>query len=95
MLRADIDTSIFNHDAEKALYAQLSAISDDAIALAAKREYTAALSQLASLKEPVDAFFDDVMVMDDDMAVRTNRINLLRQLNQLFLQIADISELQS
>lgn len=56
-------------------------------------EYTAALSGLADLQEPVDRFFDEVMVMDEDEAVRDNRLNLLNELRQLFLQVADISQL--
>ena len=56
-------------------------------------KYTEALKSLASLKEPVDKFFDDVMVMVDDEALRNNRLNLLRELRGLFLQVADISKL--
>jgi glycyl-tRNA synthetase beta chain len=50
---------------------------------------------LAGLRKPVDTFFDDVMVMVDDTRVRDNRIALLNQLHGLFLQVADISRLQS
>jgi glycyl-tRNA synthetase beta chain len=53
--------------------------------------YTEALTSLADLQEPVDRFFDAVMVMDENMAVRNNRLNLLHALRQLFLQVADIS----
>lgn len=55
--------------------------------------YTDALSGLADLQEPVDRFFDEVMVMDEDEAVRNNRLALLFALRQLFLQVADISQL--
>ncbi|NPU90467.1 MAG: glycine--tRNA ligase subunit beta [Gammaproteobacteria bacterium] len=65
--------------------AQLSAVSGD---------YESRLLALAALKEPVDAFFDKVMVNVDDVAVRNNRLALLAQLQQLFLAIADIGELQ-
>ncbi len=65
--------------------AQLSAVSGD---------YESRLLALAALKEPVDAFFDKVMVNVDDAAVRNNRLALLASLQQLFLAIADISELQ-
>lgn len=65
--------------------AQLSAVSGD---------YESRLLALAALKEPVDAFFDKVMVNVDDAAVRNNRLALLAQLQQLFLAIADIGELQ-
>ena len=56
-------------------------------------EYTATLSALAALREPVDRFFDDVMVMDDDKATRNNRLALLRELRALFLHVADLSKL--
>lgn len=54
-------------------------------------KYAEALSSLASLRDPVDAFFDQVMVNTDDEAKRNNRLNLLMQLRQLFLGVADIS----
>ncbi|MCA2465578.1 MULTISPECIES: DALR anticodon-binding domain-containing protein, partial [Vibrio] len=56
--------------------------------------YQEALSKLADLREPVDAFFDNVMVMADDEALKKNRLTLLNNLRNLFLQIADISLLQ-
>ncbi len=57
--------------------------------------YTAALVGLAGLKDPVDRFFDDVLVMAEDEAVKQNRLNLLRQLRNLFLRTADISHLHN
>ena len=59
----------------------------------ARDEYTEALASLAALREPVDAFFDGVMVNADDQALRHNRLNLLKALRDLFLQVADISQL--
>ena len=55
--------------------------------------YEAALSRLAALKEPVDRFFDTVMVMDEDPELRANRLALLDQLKSLFDRIADLSVL--
>ena len=55
-------------------------------------KYTKALKSLASLQVPVDKFFDEVMVMVDDEALRNNRLNLLWELRRLFLQVADISK---
>ena len=63
-------------------------------ALIAKKEYTPALKAMLKMKEPVDLFFDEVMVMSDGMAVRQNRLNLLTALGDLILQIGDISKLQ-
>ncbi|MOA38783.1 Glycine--tRNA ligase beta subunit [compost metagenome] len=60
----------------------------------AEGRYQDALVELADLREPVDAFFDNVMVMAEDEAVRVNRLTLLSKLRELFLQVADISVLQ-
>jgi len=57
-------------------------------------EYTEALRRLASLKKPVDQFFDEVMVMTDENDLRRNRLALLASLSSLFLRIADLSRLQ-
>ena len=58
-------------------------------------DYTGALKSLASLKAPVDAFFDKVMVMADDAALRRNRLALLKRLSDRFLAVADISQLSA
>jgi glycyl-tRNA synthetase beta chain len=71
------------------------ALAEQVPALCSQRDYTAALALLAGLKDSVDGFFESVMVMDEDLAVRTNRLSLLSQLISLFGQIADISELQA
>ncbi|HEM6891023.1 TPA: glycine--tRNA ligase subunit beta [Providencia rettgeri] len=60
----------------------------------AQRNYQEALAELASLRDVVDEFFENVMVMDQDQAVRVNRLTLLSQLRELFLKVADISLLQ-
>lgn len=62
--------------------------------LAQARDYVAILETLAELREDVDAFFDEVMVMAEDPATRRNRLQLLRSLAALFLRVADISRLQ-
>ena len=59
--------------------------------LAAERQYSAALERLATLREPVDRFFDEVLVNAEDAAVRANRYALLARLRGLFLGVADIS----
>jgi glycyl-tRNA synthetase beta chain len=71
----------------------VSGLADSTAAQLEKGAYEAALTELAALREPVDAFFDDVMVNVDDEAVRNNRLNLLRNLRELFLNVADISQL--
>ena len=57
------------------------------------QNYASVLNELAALRDPIDRFFDDVMVMVDDTAVRDNRLALLVQLRALFLNVADISRL--
>ncbi len=59
-----------------------------------KGDYTTALSSLASLRAVVDDFFDEVMVMDEDPALRNNRLALLERLGEMFLRTADLSQLQ-
>lgn len=80
---------------EQAL-AEIVANKAESIApLLAKSDYSATLENLAELRPAVDAFFDNVMVMTDDEAVRNNRLALLSQLRGLFLEVADISLLQN
>lgn len=84
-----LNAALFQQDEERAL-----ADAVQAAASSSKQGYQSRLQALASLKEPVDRFFDKVMVNVDDLAVRNNRLALLASLQQLFLAIADISELQ-
>ncbi|OUR71785.1 glycine--tRNA ligase subunit beta [Methylophaga sp. 41_12_T18] len=90
-----IDDSLLQEEAEKALAAKLAEISITVQPLIAKADYSAVLTQLASMRDTVDGFFDQVMVMADDEAVRQNRLALLNQTRALFLGVADISSLQS
>jgi glycyl-tRNA synthetase beta chain len=66
-------------DAEKALFAELQAITPVVEPLLAAKDYTEALSKLAALRAPIDAFFDGVMVMADDADLKANRLRLLAQ----------------
>jgi glycyl-tRNA synthetase beta chain len=90
-----VDPTLLTDASEIALNQQLMALAEQVPALCSQRDYTAALALLAGLKDSVDGFFESVMVMDEDLAVRTNRLSLLSQLISLFGQIADISELQA
>ena len=87
----EVDPALLQHDAEKQLLNALEALAPQVDALFAAHDFAAALARLASLKEPVDAFFDGVMVMAEDMAVRANRLALLSRLAALFNRVADIS----
>ena len=87
--------NLLTESAEKELANQLKDLSKKIGPLSKSRDYTAILQQLSALKDPVDAFFDHVMVMTDDIKIRQNRLALLNQLRNLFLDVADISQLQS
>lgn len=93
-LAQEIDLALLQEDAEKALAAAVEVMTEALEPAFATGNYQQALSQLAGLREPVDAFFDNVMVMADDEALKKNRLTLLNNLRNLFLQIADISLLQ-
>jgi glycyl-tRNA synthetase beta chain len=84
---------LFEHDAETRLASALGAARDKVEPMLASRSYADVLNALADLREPVDSFFDDVMVMTDDEAIRNNRLALLAELRALFLDVADISRL--
>mgnify|MGYP005811120335 CR=1 FL=1 len=88
-----IDAGLLKLDAERALHAAIEAASHTVPGQIAVGEYTAALTALARLGPAVDAFFDGVMVMDPDPALRANRLALLNALQQLFGGIADLSRL--
>jgi glycyl-tRNA synthetase beta chain len=90
---AAVDESLLSEDAEKKLYESLNKLKQAVEPLFDSGDYETALSQLSSLRDPVDAFFDSVMVMVDDEAVKNNRIALLNTMNQLFLRAADLSRL--
>lgn len=96
---ADIDSTVVVNEAllsepqEIVLYQELTRIEKGHGDAVTARNYSAVLGELASLREPVDAFFDDVMVNADDPAVKTNRLALLARLRGLFLDVADLSGL--
>lgn len=88
-----LDSALLADDAERVLFHAVQAARQDVAPLIARRAYTEAFARLAELRVPVDAFFDDVMVMSDDASLRNNRLALLAELRSLFLDIADISRL--
>ncbi len=89
-----VDSKLLQEAAEKALHKEVEAMAKKVAPLFAKRDYQAALKQLAGLREVVDNFFDQVMVMAEDASIRANRLALLGQLRGLFLEVADLSQLQ-
>jgi glycyl-tRNA synthetase beta chain len=90
----DIDSKLLVESAEKKLFENVHALEADVSVLFDEGKYEPALSQLAGLREPVDTFFDEVMVMSDDIALKNNRLALLDKLGNLFLRAADLSRLQ-
>ena len=80
--------------AEKALAEAVLALRTEVQPLIAQGDYTAVLDKLANLRAPVDSFFDNVMVNAEDPALRQNRLAILNTLQNLFLQVANISVLQ-
>ncbi|MGB2078849.1 MAG: DALR anticodon-binding domain-containing protein, partial [Vibrio sp.] len=93
-LATNVDSNLLREAAEKELATTVAELTAQLEPAFAQGEYQAALSQLAALRTPVDAFFDNVMVMSDDEALKKNRLTLLSQLRDLFLKTADISLLQ-
>lgn len=86
-----LDPSLFSEPAETDLFKAIEDAKAAAEPLFQQADYSAAYTQLANLKEPVDAFFDSVMVMAEDESTRLNRLALLSALRALFLRGADIS----
>ncbi len=93
-LADDVELTLLQEDAEKALAEDVAVMTEALEPAFATGNYQDALNKLAALREPVDTFFDSVMVMADDEALKKNRLTLLNNLRNLFLQIADISLLQ-
>ncbi len=92
---AGVDPELLREDAEKELYQQLKALDAGVAELFAQADYLPGLERLAQLRPAVDRFFDEVMVMVDDTAVKNNRLALLDELMQSFRQVADFSRIQS
>ncbi|EIF28549.1 glycyl-tRNA synthetase, tetrameric type, beta subunit [Burkholderia sp. Ch1-1] len=88
-----VQVALLVEAAEKALHAQLEQVAPRVQSQLAARDYTGALTALAALREPVDTFFNDVMVNAEDPALRANRLALLGALHQQMNCVADISRL--
>ncbi len=88
------DQHILKEASEKSLADKLAEVKDKLAPMFDNADYQQAMRLLAGLKTPVDDFFDNVMVMDEDKTLRDNRLALLKSLRDQFLKIADISKLQ-
>lgn len=90
-----IDMKLFCEEAEKMLYQQIITLENEVAPMFDDGQYSQALTTLAKLRPSIDRFFEEVMVMDENIAVRNNRIALLQKVNQAFTATADISLIQS
>ncbi|HEX4619085.1 MAG TPA: glycine--tRNA ligase subunit beta [Steroidobacteraceae bacterium] len=90
---AEVDVGKLRESAEVRLFDSMRSLRDAVAEATARREYTGALGRLAQLRPAVDAFFDQVLVMDEDPGLRANRLGLLAQLQGLFAGVADLSRL--
>jgi glycyl-tRNA synthetase beta chain len=91
--QATVAATAFTLPVEQTLFTVLSELKPKVAALVTARRYAEALRITASLRAPIDAFFDGVMVMDDDLSVRERRLALLNDIRNLFLMVADLSAL--
>ncbi|MBM9535514.1 glycine--tRNA ligase subunit beta [Desulfobulbus alkaliphilus] len=89
----EVSAALLTDPAEQALFNALEEVRSKALPLLGTGSYHAALDVMLTMKEPVDHFFDKVLVMAEDPAVRQNRLNLLTALGELVLQVGDISRM--
>jgi glycyl-tRNA synthetase beta chain len=94
MSAQQIDEKLFENEAERALVTQLTKKQSAVNKYSEYANYTEILAELADLRDPLDNFFDGVMVMSEDKTRRENRLLMLKQLRELFLHVADIALLQ-
>lgn len=92
---ATLEQGLLVEPAEKSLAAELDRLREEVEPLLERGDYSQALSRLSGLRKTVDVFFDQVMVMTDEQALRNNRLALLDSLSRLFLRTGDISRLQA
>lgn len=89
----DVDPELFVNQAEKDLYHELTVCEQELQKPLEKRDYIGVLERLSGLKAPIDHFFDEVLVLDEDMSLRQNRLALLTHIAGLFQQLADFSRI--
>ncbi|UVO27356.1 glycine--tRNA ligase subunit beta [Bradyrhizobium arachidis] len=88
------DAALYSLTEEKALAKAIGEVTTEARAAVAKEDFAAAMSAMAKLRPPVDAFFDKVRVNDDDPKVRENRLKLLNEIRSATRAVADFSKIQ-
>ena len=93
VIAANVDAALFNNEEEKALFSAVQSAETKAAEAIAKEDFSAAMSAMAELRAPVDAFFDKVMVNDENEAIRANRLALLAKIRSVTGQVADFSKI--
>ncbi len=88
-----VSEALLTLDAEKALYAAIKTASAEAADAVAREDFRSAMQALSKLRAPVDTFFDDVLVNDDDAAIRANRLALLKAIREATGTVADFSKI--
>ena len=88
-----VDEALFAHDSEAKLNTAYNSIKAEVEAMLARREYVKALELLISIKDSVDAFFDSVMIMDENMDIRANRLAMLSNIRTTIESVADLSKI--
>ena len=94
-LNDSFDLSLASEEQENALATEFARVEESLEPLMVGKDYQQALTELATLKQPIDDFFENVMVMADDEAIKVNRLTMLNNIRNSFLAIADISVLQN
>ncbi|MBW8282816.1 MAG: glycine--tRNA ligase subunit beta [Rhizobium sp.] len=90
-----VSEALLTLDAEKALYAAIKTASAEAADAVASEDFRSAMQALSTLRAPVDTFFDDVLVNDEDAAIRANRLALLKAIREATGTVADFSKIVS
>ena len=88
-----VDEALFAHDSEAKLNTAYNSIKAEVEAMLARREYVKALELLISIKDSVDTFFDSVMIMDENMDIRANRLAMLSNIRTTMESVADLSKI--
>jgi glycyl-tRNA synthetase beta chain len=91
----DPDPALFEDDAERDLYETYTGLLPDYGAYMGEKDFAESLNLLSELSQPIDVFFDRVMVMAEDEALKANRLRLLSRITHLFLAIANFSRLET
>ncbi|MBF0401425.1 MAG: glycine--tRNA ligase subunit beta [Magnetococcales bacterium] len=88
-----VDATLLQQPAERQLHQAVQGCASELLVLVNQRDYQEALHRLAALRPVIDRFFEDILVMDSDQAIRANRLALLAQVRQTFRHVADVSRL--